>query len=377
MISIIKISFLVTFVICVNNLFSQDIEIQGQLSTWSTINIDKTDEAQLGLRYIPTISYIKDSIAKGKFDTEISLNTFSSGQINCFENIETTGTIKPYRAWVRYSTKQLEIRAGLQKINFGSATMLRPLMWFDKMDPRDPLQLTDGVYGLLGRYYFLNNANIWVWGLYGNENLKGWETFTTKKNKPEYGARIQVPAKIGEIALTYHYREADISEVPLTTTNSAMENRIAIDGKFDLEVGLWFEGALIHTDIEISEMSYQKLVNLGVDYTFGIGNGINAMTEFFVYDLSDKANTFNNNIRFSALSLSYPMGLNNNISVMAYYDWENKDYYRFVNFQHTLDNWSIYLMAFWNPDKFQIYQNIGDNSLFSGKGIQIMAVFNH
>jgi len=55
--------------------------------------------------------------------------------------------------WIRLSTKQFELRAGLQKINFGSATLLRPLMWFDKIDPRDPLQLTDGVYALLARYY--------------------------------------------------------------------------------------------------------------------------------------------------------------------------------------------------------------------------------
>ena len=61
---------------------------------------------------------------------------------------------KPYRLWLRYSTSHLEIRAGLQKINFGSSNILRPLMWFDKMDFRDPLMLTDGVYALLGRYYF-------------------------------------------------------------------------------------------------------------------------------------------------------------------------------------------------------------------------------
>lgn len=51
-----------------------------------------------------------------------------------------------------------ELRLGLQKINFGSAQLFRPLMWFDKMDPRDPLQMTDGVWGALYRYYFRNNG---------------------------------------------------------------------------------------------------------------------------------------------------------------------------------------------------------------------------
>jgi hypothetical protein len=72
-----------------------------------------------------------------------------------FNSFSSNGDIKPYRLWARYSTSQLEIRAGLQKINFGSANILRPLMWFDQMDPRDPLQLTDGVWGILGRYYTL------------------------------------------------------------------------------------------------------------------------------------------------------------------------------------------------------------------------------
>ena len=30
----------------------------------------------------------------------------------------------------------------------------------EDIDPRDPLQLTNGVWGLLGRYYFMNNANL-------------------------------------------------------------------------------------------------------------------------------------------------------------------------------------------------------------------------
>ena len=85
------------------------------------------------------------------------------------------------------------VRGGLQKINFGSANLLRPLMWFDQIDPRDPLQLTDGVWGILGRYYFLNNANIWVWGLIGNDQRKGWEVIPSVKNKPEFGFRVQMP----------------------------------------------------------------------------------------------------------------------------------------------------------------------------------------
>ena len=57
-----------------------------------------------------------------------------------------TATSSPTAAWLRLSTSRFEARVGLQKINFGSATLFRPLMWFDSLDPRDPLQITDGVY---------------------------------------------------------------------------------------------------------------------------------------------------------------------------------------------------------------------------------------
>lgn len=137
----------------------------------------------------------------------------------------------------------MEVRLGLQKINFGSANMLRPLMWFDQLDPRDPLQLTDGVWGLLGRYYFLNNANLWVWGLYGNNQQKMWETGNTYSGFPELGGRFQTPVPRGELAFTYHYRKADLSEHSLLSNQptSVGENRVGIDGKWDLGVGLWFE----------------------------------------------------------------------------------------------------------------------------------------
>ena len=42
-----------------------------------------------------------------------------------------------------------------QKMNFGSAIILRCLTWFNSIDPRDPLQATDGKTGPLLRYYFL------------------------------------------------------------------------------------------------------------------------------------------------------------------------------------------------------------------------------
>ncbi|MFO7659429.1 MAG: hypothetical protein R6V77_00785, partial [Candidatus Cloacimonadaceae bacterium] len=60
---------------------------------------------------------------------------------------------KLYRLWVKAGTPQLEARLGLQRLNFGSAQILRPLQWFDNLDPTDILERTEGVQALLVRKY--------------------------------------------------------------------------------------------------------------------------------------------------------------------------------------------------------------------------------
>ena len=108
--------------------------------------------------------------------------------------------------------------------------------------------MTNGVYGVLARYYFDNNANIWFWTLYGNKDPKGWEATDTYWKIPEGGMRIQYPMKKGEVALSYHYRTADSRELPLEgyQFKKIPENRIGFDGKWDVKIGLWVEGAWIH-----------------------------------------------------------------------------------------------------------------------------------
>jgi hypothetical protein len=143
------------------------IGLKGLATGWITGNIKTITEPFFGFRYIPELT-LEDSLSQHlSLDFEMSLNAFGTAYIHSLKNTQTGGDIDLYRMWGRISSSRFEARIGLQKINFGSATLLRPLMWFDSIDPRDPLQLTNGVYGLLLRYYFLNNANIWIWSLYG------------------------------------------------------------------------------------------------------------------------------------------------------------------------------------------------------------------
>ena len=139
-----------------------EIELKQQFSAWFSLNDDKPSNPRIGLRYQPMLNLAKALGAGWKIDSEFSLDMYASGSAADWRSPDFAGAIKPYRLWLRLSSSRFEARLGLQKINFGSATIFRPLMWFDRIDPRDPLQLSVGVYGLLLRYYFRGNANIWL-----------------------------------------------------------------------------------------------------------------------------------------------------------------------------------------------------------------------
>ena len=359
---------------------SQEFSFRGQAVGWGVASRMDAWRGQAGLRYIPELSFQTPIKEKYTFEAELSANAFGSGLYWSADSTVRDGKIKPYRAWMKFPGDRFEVRAGLQKINFGSASMLRPLMWFDQIDPRDPLQLTDGVYAILGRYYFLNNANIWLWALYGNDQRKGWEQIPSLKRSPEFGGRVQVPVESGEIGTTYHYRVANASgltSLPHGANTEIREKRLAMDGKFDLGVGLWFEAVLIHQEIEIPEISYQRMLNLGMDYTFGLGNGLSVITEMVAFGASDRALAGGEYRVLSTLSLNYPLSIINNLSGVLFYDWSGNNLYNFINWSWQFDKWSFYIMAFWNPDTFDIYRNIEGTNLYAGKGLQFMIVYNH
>lgn len=369
------------FLYAVQIAWSQTGELHGQASGWIGANHETSSSFQTGLRYIPDF-LLKDKL-NDQLDVniELSLNGFTSARYVRSESASYETQVKPYRGWIRLSTDRFEARVGLQKINFGSATLLRPLMWFDRIDPRDPLQLTDGVYAVLGRYYFQNNANLWLWGLFGNNDTKGWELAPTENKTLEYGGRVQSPLWTGEVGLTYHHRRADLStliSIPIvTTTLNTPEDRFGLDGKWDIGIGIWFEGVLIHQENDLLRTGYQRQWTIGADYTFAVGNGLNATTEYFRSDNTSAAFVSGEGAGFSVLSVNYPIGVVDQVSAMFYRDWKNREWYRLVSWHRTYDNWIFYLLGFWNPANIQIYQNQAGANPFAGTGFQVMVVFNH
>ncbi len=372
-----KRTFLIFFCFISLTVKAQDsngfIDFSGQLALWGAYN-NTFNHYAFGGRYIPQLNAGCRN-KKSLLDLELSANTFANF---IGDDYEPDANIKPYRAWLRYSSPQFEIRGGLQKINFGSAKILRPLMWFDQLDPRDPLQLTDGVYALLARYYFLNNANIWLWGLYGNNEPKGWEQVATYKNTPEFGGRVQMPALSGEMALTYHHRYSSALTDPMFTFwDKASENRLGIDANFDYVIGFWGEASYTNTSIEQETQFNQLLLNAGADYTFGIGNGLYVIYEQLFSTFYKNTFDIKDANKFSLLSASYPISVFDNISYIMYYNWDNELFFNFINYQRQYNNISINLMAYWNPGDLILPNQAMQNNMFAGKGIQLMLVYTH
>ena len=355
------------------------LNFSGQLSSWGLSNGGNEFPVYMVARYIPTINYTVKTHPGRQFDVEVSANTIGTLGMHPFDRIQTDGNISPYRAWARYSTQHLEIRAGLQKINFGSATLLRPLMWFDQLDPRDPLQLTNGVWGALGRYYFMNNANLWLWTLYGNTKPRPWDLGQSNQNYPEFGGRFQSPVPKGEVAITFHHRVCDSRglEVAIPPDPAVPENRLGIDGKWDLGVGLWFEGTYTNKTKEMGIYTNTEILNVGTDNTFRIGNGLNVVFEQLLFSYDQNAFAFSRSVSFTGLSLSYPINLTDQLNVISFFDWTTSSSYNYLNLKRQFNKIAFYIMAFWNPVNYNLPQQLNQGNYYSGKGIQLMLVYNH
>ncbi|NIO18684.1 hypothetical protein GTN42_04480 [bacterium] len=356
--------------LCSDGLRAEEIMVNGEASAWAVINQGR----QFGIRYIPEMR-VSHPLAEGKdIDGEISLNLFGWAPFDSVKDFVDNAQLKLYRLWARYATSHLEVRLGLQKINFGPAKILRSLMWFDQVDVRDPLQLTAGVYGLLGRYYFLNNANIWVWGLYGNNELKGLETFKTDEHRLEFGGRFQHPLPSGEIAFTFHRRYLDsedwkrkMSHKPELAKGS--ENRFGLDGNWDIGVGLWFEAVAGNININRKEDLWQEFLTVGTDYTFAIGPGIHALFEHFIESSGAELFKQEDVNRFSALSVDFSVTLLDSVNAIWYYDWKEERIYTFVDWQRAYDKWMINLSVFSNREE--------EAGLYGGTGFLCMLTYNH
>ena len=137
------LGFLLLFFFYPSFLSSQTISFKGMLFSWLTANFSGKTEGQIGIRYLPELSFTKSLSDSSSLDAELSLSAYGTSLFRPDKETQTDSEVDLYRLWLRYASSQFEVRVGLQKINFGSASIFRPLMWFDRLDPRDPLGIED------------------------------------------------------------------------------------------------------------------------------------------------------------------------------------------------------------------------------------------
>ena len=354
---------------------AQPIELRGELSSWLSYRDVAPDYSLLGLRYIPEMTLTKALAKERKIDGLVSVNANFEAPTDKLQINDENSEAKFYRLWTRWSTSQFEARAGLQKINFGPAKILRSLRWFDTIDPRDPSGLTDGVKGLLLRYYFLDNSNVWIWGLYGNDDMKGLEVAPTDEARPEIGGRYQTPTTNGEMAISLHHRKIDKDEwrmsqaFTLITSDlqDGREDRIAIDGFWDVGIGLWFEAVAGRIKIDSDSDLWGEYMTIGADYT--LDSGIHILGEHFVMATGDAWDKTVRGRSISALSADYAISIMDRINTIVNYDWVEHETQGFVGWQRTYDDWRINLLGFSGPE-------LGSGK-YSGDGVELIVTYNH
>ena len=372
------ILFNIIVFVCIDFLNAQsNYEFDGQILGQTNVGFGKESTKFLGTRYLPEFSFNKKIDSLSSFSIETSVNLSLSKTNIPGHSSDVNSNLSPYRIWLRYLKKNWELRLGLQKIDFGSAQLLRPIQWFNQIDPRDPLGLTNGVYGLLIRHYFKNNSNLWLWGLYGNEKQRGLDALTTLNDSPEFGGRFQTFIPKGEAALSYHYREAGANNIPFFENYSSPEHRIGFDSKIDIGFGMWTELTYVHRTKNIGILTNQLLLNFGIDYTFRIGNGLTVSKEYLFSDSTDSVTNEWLRRGFSALSFNYPLGLSSSLTGLIYQQWNNNTQTLMLNYQQQFNNLSGYIILYYNPKTVEGIQQNDIFQSFSGPGIQLLIVFNH
>jgi hypothetical protein len=154
------------------------------------------------------------------------------------------------------------------------------------------------------------------------------------------------------------------------------EDKIGFDIRLDLVVGFWLEGSWTKKNAELGPFTNQEILNAGFDYTFGVGNGIYLIFEQLIAAGDSEAFRFENTSSFRCCRF-HIRSLFDNISGIVYYDWKNRNSYNFLTWQKQFRNISMYVMGYWNPDKYEIPAQGNGQNLFAGKGVQVMLVLNH
>lgn len=362
-------SFIFLIFISVQFSFAQHVEFQGQFLGWSLCNARNAQNSEFCLRFFPKLNFSQQLNKNVALQSNLTLDGRFNQNFSDELNLEQNSHFQIYRLWLRLQSQQMELRIGRQKINFGQARYLRSLMWFDKIDPRDPLQLTPGVDALLFRYFWLNNANLWFWSVYDEGKQLGLDRFKGQKDSWQFGGRFQYPLPFAEMAVTFHQKK-----IVYQAHHHGFERRLALDGFWDVGPGLWFEYALSKSSVPDSLLSIAHYLTLGSDYTFGFGNGLHCSLELLSISLNKRFFTRVEQLTFVAFELDYPLTLLDQLLLLSLYSDQGQTFVHYLNWQRAYDNWLIYLSLFYSTKSMSFYDNQAIPLV--DRGLRLMVVFN-
>jgi hypothetical protein len=350
------------------------VESVGQASVWTLASPEQTAAWVAGFRFLPGLRYSGHRSAM-QLGAEASVYLHAHQTLIPFADTPRAG-LQPYRLWIRMADSCRSLRIGLQQINFGSATLLRPLMWFDRVDPLDPLGITEGVWSALVQVYFGQKSNVWLWVNFPGEKIRVWDIFPSQKYFPELGSRFQWAVPKGEMGVAANLRSVSTG---VTLKSQApgklgyLNYSLGLDGKWDVGPGLWYEFSLKGVDRSFGIFSHFALLTLGADYTFQIGNGLNLMAEHLLSAAGSRLSSMPNNAAFTALSATYALDFFDQLRLIAYYDWKNENTYVFILYEHSLPQGKLQFMGWANP-KNPTLPGRDNLDLFGGTGAQLMYI---
>jgi hypothetical protein len=194
---------------------------------------------------------------------------------------------------------------------------------------------------------------------------------------------VQIPLLSGEAALSYNHRTAELAlefsgpSGPLQQTLTFPEDRIGFDGKWDIGPGVWIEGAVTRQSSGSLPYPWQQALTLGGDYTVSVGQGLTVMGEHFIQTITEQAFGSGRTAQISGASVTYPASLLDEISAIFYYDWKNAEPYTYLSWRRTYDAWVFNLILYGNPEQPGLVVASQQSLPLAGKGILLLAVFNH
>lgn len=348
------------------------LESSSQSSVWSSVLPLQDRQWFAGFRFLPGMRYAGHRGAL-QLQGEASLHLHAFESLIPLDDAPVAG-LEPYRLWIRLADSTRSLRIGLQQINFGSATLLRPLMWFDRVNPIDPLGLTEGVWSVLGQAYFGQKASLWLWINLTEKKKRVWDILPSNTRSPELGGRLQWTVPKGEMGLAANLRPSK----PVIVLNDQppgelcfLNYRIGLDGKWDLGPGMWYELSMSGTTNYHGAMSHLALLTLGADYTFGWGNGLNVMVEHMLIAAGSRLRSLPDKAALTAISTSYATDFFNQFRIIGYFVWKNEQPYTFLQYECALSKGKLQLMVWANPEN-PVLPGREDLKLFGGKGAQIL-----